>query len=135
MDREAVIPVPRERTSAFVLKMADAVGAHASAAEAFAPAVTQDGTTVIPVALSMWGFGAGRGKKAQANAPVESGLGGGGGAIVRPVGYLVLRDGTVAYRPITSLPTLLAAGLAGAALAALVLRRRHVHGGRPAYEW
>ena len=135
MDSQTLTPVPRERTSAFVLKMADAVGARASAGEAFAPPVTQNGTTVIPVALSMWGYGAGRGKKTPADAPAESGLGGGGGAVVRPMGYLVMHNGDVSYRPITSVPALLMAGLAGAALAALVLRRRHSPGSRPAYEW
>lgn len=135
MESQAVTAGPRERTTAFVLRMADAVGANAAASAAFAPAVSQDGTTVVPVALSLWGFGAGKGDRApQGTTPAESGLGGGGGAVVRPVGYLVMRDGHVAYRPITSLPALVLAGLAGALLASLALRRRGTLA-RPAYEW
>lgn len=136
MNREAIIPLPRERTTAFVLRMADAVGARAAASAAFGPPVAQNGTTVIPVATSIWGFGAGRGEKKAAEAPPQSGLGGGGGGIVRPAGYLVVRDGKVSYTPMTSLPALLFAGLVGAALASWAARRRQARrGGRPAYEW
>ena len=136
MNREAIIPLPRERTTAFVLRMANAVGAQANASAAFGPPVSQNGTTMIPVATSIWGFGAGRGEKKVPDAPAESGLGGGGGGVVRPAGYLVVQNGKVTYTPMTSLPALLFAGLVGAALASWAARRRHRAGsGRPAYEW
>ncbi len=123
MNEQVDVSVPRDRAGEFVVRMAEAIGGRAGAAAVFAPPVTQDGATVIPVAQALWGFGGGTGTKTGEGAPAESGTGGGGGAIVRPLGYIVLRDGKVSYRRITALPALLLAALAGAGLAMLLRRR------------
>ncbi|MGD8486166.1 MAG: hypothetical protein PVH07_05950, partial [Chloroflexota bacterium] len=63
--------------------LAERLGASAGASAVFGDPVERDGVTVIPVAQSMVGTGAGGG--GQAEGP-DSGLGAGGGALTRPVG-------------------------------------------------
>jgi uncharacterized spore protein YtfJ len=122
VDEQAEVRVPRDRPGEFMVRMAEAIGARADASTVFSQPISQDGTTVIPVARVRWGFGGGTGARKGERASVETGLGGGGGAIVSPVGYLVLRNGRVRYRRITSLPALLGTALAGFAVAVLLRR-------------
>jgi uncharacterized spore protein YtfJ len=123
MADQTTTSISPESTGSFVGRMAEAVGARANASTVFGPSVTQDGTTVIPVALAVWAFGGGTGMKNGGKAATEAGAGGGGGARVRPVGYIILRGGRVRYRPIMAFPPLLLAALVGAGVAVLVRRR------------
>jgi uncharacterized spore protein YtfJ len=123
MNEQVEVPVPRDRAGEFVVRMAEAIGGRAGAATVFAPPVGQNGTTVIPVAQAVWGFGGGTGRKKGENAAAEPDVGGGGGAIVRPVGYIVITSGRVSYGRITAIPALLLAALTGAAVAAVLCRR------------
>jgi uncharacterized spore protein YtfJ len=122
MNEKVDLPVPVDRAGEFIVRMAEAIGGRAGAATVFSQPVSQNGTTVIPVARAGWGFGGGQVDKQAGNAPSETGGGGGGGALVRPVGYIVIRNGRVRYRRITSMPTLLLAALAGAVFGYLLRR-------------
>lgn len=108
--------------------LADHVAASAGARAAFGDAIhTADGTTIIPVASARWGFGAGAGRhRGLARVERGSGFGGGGGALVRPIGYLVARDGTVTFRRLHDLEALVRAigSALAATLVALALARR-----------
>jgi uncharacterized spore protein YtfJ len=123
MNEPIDVSLPRDRAGEFVVRLAEAIGARADASGVFAPPVTQNGTTVIPVARALWGLGGGSGTKQAENARPESG--GGGGVPVRPAGYIVLRRGRAKYRRINAVPALLLAALAGAGLALALLRLDH----------
>ena len=74
-------------------RLAERIGAHAGASAAFGEPVERDGVTVIPVAQSVLGSGAGGG--GQLDGP-DSGLGAGAGAVTRPLGYIeITGDGAV----------------------------------------
>ncbi len=60
------------------------LGMNAGVRAAFGEAVEKDGRTVIPVAQSIIGTGAGSGRSDEAG----SGEGAGGGALSRPIGYI-----------------------------------------------
>lgn len=65
-------------------KLADRIGAHSGVAAVYGDPVEKDAVTVVPVAQSMWGSGAGSGE-----SPDEGGgSGGGGGAMSRALGYI-----------------------------------------------
>jgi uncharacterized spore protein YtfJ len=65
--------------------LASKIGAQADARAVFAPPVTRDGVTVIPVARVFAGFGAATGADAESGAPA----GGGGGAFgATPLGFI-----------------------------------------------
>ncbi|MFE9320823.1 GerW family sporulation protein [Nocardia sp. NPDC052278] len=68
----------------------DSLGERARAAAVFGEPVTAGGITVIPVAQARFGFG-----RTGSSDGAE-----GGGADVRPLGYIEIRDGTARYRPI-----------------------------------
>lgn len=81
-----------------------------------------DGTTIIPVALTSYGFGAGEGG-AEGGVGEGEGSGGGGGGFSAPLGAYITRDGVTRFEPNTI--ALLAVGIpficvAGRALARLV---------------
>jgi uncharacterized spore protein YtfJ len=76
-------------------KLAQRLSGSASAATIFGAPVERGDLTVIPVAKAAYGFGGGRGKRSG-----EEGAGGGGGVRVAPVGFIEIRPGAVAYRPI-----------------------------------
>jgi uncharacterized spore protein YtfJ len=121
MNEEVDVTV-RDRSGEFLVRLAEAIGGHAGVASVFAPPVSQNGTTVVAVGQVVWGFGGGYGTKKADAAPADTGRGGGGGAVVRPVGFIVLRNGTVKYRRITAIPSLLLAALAGAGVVMLLRR-------------
>ena len=84
-------------------RLASHIGGRADARAIFAPPVTKDGVTVIPVARVFGGFGFGAGAgAAPAPAPdaegdqlsAGQGMGGGGGFSASPVGFIEIdRDG------------------------------------------
>lgn len=94
-------------------RLADRLGVAAKAATVFGEAVERDGVTVIPVAKARWGLGAGGGHH---RPGTREGIGGGGGVIVAPVGYIEIKDGASRFRQIWD--PVSAAGAAGVALAA-----------------
>lgn len=94
------------------------VGVRASYGEP----VEVDGTTIIPVACTSYGFGAGEGGGGLEDAQGE-GSGGGGGGMSVPVGAYVTRDGDTRFEP--NIIALLAVGVpfvcvAGRALARII---------------
>ena len=96
----------------FVERLAERLGVSAKAATVYADPVERNGVTVIPVAKVRYGFGGGRGSRAQ-----EEGTGGGGGVQVSPIGYIELRDGGSEFKPISDptsrVPVIIAGGLMG----------------------
>lgn len=96
-------------------RLADRLGVAAKAATVFGEAVERDGVTVIPVAKARWGLGAGGGHQ---RPGTREGIGGGGGVIVAPVGYIEIKDGASRFRQIWDPAA--AAGLALAAGALLL---------------
>ncbi|WP_405162939.1 hypothetical protein OG203_42870 [Nocardia sp. NBC_01499] len=74
---------PADSTAA----MMDLIGGKPGASTVFGEPVTVDGITVIPVARAGIAFGGADG-------------GVGGGADIRPLGYLEIRDGVARYHPI-----------------------------------
>jgi uncharacterized spore protein YtfJ len=77
--------------------LADRLGAVSGASAVFGDPVERDGRTVIPVAQAMVGSGAGGG--GAATGP-DSGLGAGGGAMTRPLGYIEISAGGAAFVPL-----------------------------------
>ncbi|MGQ4383534.1 spore germination protein GerW family protein [Streptomyces sp. SAS_270] len=77
--------------------------------------------TVIPVASVGFGFGGGAGREV-ATARTAEGGGGGGGVEARPLGFIEIKNGTAAYKPIRDpwADVVLAALLAGTAAPKLV---------------
>jgi uncharacterized spore protein YtfJ len=106
----------------FLSSMADRFGTNARAEAVYAPAVTQDGITVIPVAKVRWGFGGGNGVRSGSEAEDGSGGGGGGGMIVKPIGYLELKKGRSKFRPIRDPSSTAGAVLAAGIAATLILK-------------
>jgi uncharacterized spore protein YtfJ len=102
-----------------VERLAERVGAQAGVQAVFGEPIRQGDTVVIPVARVRWGFGGGGGSSAAEQA---SGTGGGGGAASDPAGYIVIRDDSAAYQPISRPWSRPGAILAGAVAAAIVLR-------------
>lgn len=94
------------------------VGVHS----AYGDPIEVDGTTIIPVACTSYGFGAGEGGGGVEDAQGE-GSGGGGGGMAVPVGAYVSRDGVTRFEP--NLIALLVVGVpfvfvAGRALARVI---------------
>ncbi|WP_449280610.1 spore germination protein GerW family protein [Leucobacter sp.] len=94
------------------------VGVHS----AYGDPIEVDGTTIIPVACTSYGFGAGEGGGGLEDAQGE-GSGGGGGGMAVPVGAYVSRDGVTRFEP--NLIALLVVGVpfvfvAGRALARVI---------------
>ncbi|MEU7115405.1 spore germination protein GerW family protein [Streptomyces sp. NPDC046182] len=114
------------RASADLLEhLADKLGARASVRAVYGEPVTSGNITVIPVAEIAYGFGGGVGRDTTAAKNGEGG-GGGGGAAARPRGFIVIKDGTVVYKPVrdpwVSIVVPLAACAAGMAAARLARR-------------
>lgn len=89
------------------------VGVHA----AYGEPVDLDGTTIVPVAITAYGFGGGEG------GMESEGEGSGGGGFACPTGAYVTRDGYTRFEPNTI--ALLAVGIpfiwvAGRSLARLI---------------
>jgi uncharacterized spore protein YtfJ len=72
-----------------------------SVCSVFGPAIEREGVTVIPVAKARWGMGGGSGpqKREGATTP-QMGIGAGGGAIVKPMGFIEVTEGRTRFRPI-----------------------------------
>ncbi|WP_445402573.1 spore germination protein GerW family protein [Streptomyces sp. LE64] len=116
-------PVPRNDPFADLTdRLNGRLGSRPPVSAVFGEPVTCDGITVIPVADVGFGFFGGTGPQADGADP--AGLGAGGGARAR--GYIEIKDGTAAYKPVrapwTDLAVPLAALLAGAVLPPLVRR-------------
>ncbi|GGZ50701.1 hypothetical protein GCM10010387_51240 [Streptomyces inusitatus] len=132
-------PTPPARTTAphtsagQLDRLADEISGRASVTIVYGEPVTTGGVTVIPVAEIGFGFGYGGGSGHTAGAArTGEGGGGGGGVRARPCGFIEIKNGTAAYRPIRS-PWLkvvvpVAALLAGAAVPGIV---RRLTGRRP----
>jgi uncharacterized spore protein YtfJ len=107
----------KKRKPSFVERVAEKLGAHASAKSVYAEPVEHDGVTVIPVAKVRWGFGGGSGRKSG-----KRGKGGGGGLRATALGYIEIKDGKSEFKPIRD-PVGTAAIIAAGGLAGwLVLR-------------
>ena len=129
--REAEQAVADERLG----KLAERLGASASARAVFGDPVERDGVTVIPVARVRYGFGGGsgrggargRGRKGGGSGEGEEeqyGSGAGGGVQAGPIGYIELHDGQARFTRIANparLLALLTAPFAALALSAGVL--------------
>ena len=100
-------------------RLAEKLGVAASSTTIFGEAVERDGVTVIPVAKARWGLGGGGGHR---RTGANEGMGGVGGVIVNPVGYIEIRAGESRFRPIWD-PATTVLGAAAGALTLFVLRR------------
>jgi uncharacterized spore protein YtfJ len=83
-------------SSTLVERLAQQLGASASAQTIYGTPVERDGITVIPVARAIYGFGGGGGSKGNEG----EGSGGGAGVALSPIGYIELTDGKSRFRPI-----------------------------------
>lgn len=88
---------------------------------AYGEPIEADGTVIVPVAYTCYGFGGGEGSGTE-GAEVQ-GEGGGGGGLSVPVGAYVTRDGYTRFEP--NIVALLAVGVpfvcvAGRALARVI---------------
>ena len=102
-------------------RVGQTVGNGAQASAVFGEPVEREGLTVIPVARARFGFGGGSGSGAAAGKE-GSGRGGGGGGIVSPVGFIEVRDGSAAFKRITT-PADWLALVATASVALLTVKR------------
>ena len=125
---------------AFIVQIAERLGAKANVKAVFGEPIERDGFTIIPVAKVRWGFGGGAGRGPVAVGPGQAGVedtlewndgvqstsgagaGGGGGMTADPVGYLEIGPDGAVFKPIV--PAMPSPGflLAAGATAALVLR-------------
>lgn len=93
-----MVPGPEKEEEDGLTHLAEVVGRTARARAVFGEPVERDGVAVIPVAKARWGFGGGSGESPSG----EGGGGGGGGVMLKPVGYIEVRDGKARFRPIMS---------------------------------
>lgn len=87
-------------------RLAERVGARASASIVYGEPVERAGVTVIPVAKVRWGFGGGSGRNT-AGGEARDGSGGGGGMTASPFGFIEIRDGHTAFKRIDDPATVL----------------------------
>jgi uncharacterized spore protein YtfJ len=72
-----------------------------SVCSVFGPAVERGGVTVIPVAKARWGMGGSSARqKRDGEVTPQMGVGAGGGAIVKPMGFIEVTEGRSRFRPI-----------------------------------
>ena len=102
-------------------RVGQAVGRGAHVSAVFGEPVEREGLTVIPVARSRFGFGGGGGSGSR-EGNEGSGGGGGGGVSVRPIGYIEVRDGSAAFKRISTTTDLLALA-AATSIVALTVKR------------
>lgn len=110
-----------ENNISFIERLGNLVACSANSKTVFGEPITQDNTTIIPVAKVRYGFGGGYGKK-QGDAV---GKGGGGGMQAQSVGYIELHNNEVSYTAIRqplSIPSLMIATGIGSFLLAKALR-------------
>ena len=112
----------------FLDNLAERIGGRASVKAVFGEPIERGDLTIVPVARVRWGFGGGSGFSEGEDK--ASGSGGGGGVAADAIGYIEIRSGEAAFRPIVppypNPAFLLAAGLTAAmvigALARLLRR-------------
>jgi uncharacterized spore protein YtfJ len=120
---EAVEDVELPESGGFLEKLAEKLGGAAQASRIFGEPVERDGVTVIPVATARLGFGGGGRKRGLAGR--HEGIGGGGGMVIQPTGYIEIKGSETRYRPIVDPRVVIGAGLAaGFLLIGLVKRLR-----------
>lgn len=85
------------RVPSLLAGLAERLGASAGAKAVFGEPVTEGGRTVIPVARSVVGAGAGGGEPADGG---DAGVGGGGGAMTQPLGFIELTSDEAAFVPL-----------------------------------
>lgn len=92
-------------------RLASHIGGRADARAIFAPPVTKDGVTIIPVGRVFGGFGFGAGTGAALNDPnaaeatsAGQGMGGGGGFGATPVGFIEIDRNGARFRRIDNTP-------------------------------
>jgi uncharacterized spore protein YtfJ len=103
-------------------RLAEKLGITARASTIFGEPVERDGMTVIPVAKASWGLGGGSGKHGIAGR--GEGVGGGGGVIVQPVGFIEMSNGESRFRSIVTPRTWLGVVALGSLLLLALTRRR-----------
>ena len=112
----------------FLDRLADELAG--SVCSVFGSPVERDGVTVIPVAKARWGMGGGSGaQRAAQEAGSEAGVKAGGGAMVKPIGFIELANGKTKFRPIrdpdgTTLAMIATGFLGLSAVRALAMPRR-----------
>lgn len=79
-------------------RLAEKLGVTARASTIYGDPVERDGMTVIPVAKARWGLGGGSGPQGLRGRSL--GMGGGGGVVVEPVGYIEMKNGESRFRTI-----------------------------------
>jgi uncharacterized spore protein YtfJ len=100
----------------FLDRLADELAGTVNVNAVFGTAVERDGVTVIPVARARWGMGGGVAPQStrESARDAERRLGGGGGAIVKPIGFIVLTEGRAKFRSMrTPIGTAFVAAAAG----------------------
>jgi uncharacterized spore protein YtfJ len=106
----------KEGSGSLPERLAEAFKTSADAKMIYGEPIEHDGVTIIPVAKLRYGFGGGGGKH-----DGEEGGGGGGGMIVRPAGYIELKNGSSRFQairdPAAFVPLVIAGGLTGLLLA------------------
>jgi uncharacterized spore protein YtfJ len=120
-ETEPVEDVDLPSPEGFFEKLAEKLGAAARAAHVFGEPVERDGVTVIPVATARWGLGGGGGKHGFAGR--HEGMGGGGGVVVQPAGYIEIKGSETRYRPIVDPKLAIGAALAGGFLLLGLVKR------------
>jgi len=82
--------------AAVIDRLADRIGAHSGSRAVFGDPIEKGDRTVIPVAQSLWGSGAGTGDSVEDG----SGAGGGGGAMSKPLGYIEITPNQARFVPL-----------------------------------
>ena len=104
----------KEERNSLPERLAEAFTASADAKMIYGEPIERDGVTIIPVAKLRYGFGGGGGRH-------DGEEGGGGGMVVRPAGYIELKNGSSRFQairePITFVPLVIAGGVTGLLLA------------------
>lgn len=103
-------------------QLADTVS-KSGVSTAYGDPVDLGGTTIVPVAVVGYGFGAGEAGGSSDETIVGEGSGGGGGSLSAPIGAYITRDGHTRFEP--NIISLLVVGVpfvwvAGRALARIV---------------
>jgi uncharacterized spore protein YtfJ len=109
----------RKRAEELLTTLAERVGAQLGASTVYGEPVERDGVTVIPVAVTRFGIGAGGGSDPSKG---QEGEGGGAGGTSSPAGYIELKDGKSRFVPIVH-PARMLALIACAVLAGLAIVR------------
>lgn len=76
------------------------MGITANAKYIYAEPIERDGVTIVPVAKAIYGLGGGGKKDGEEGS-------GGGGVVLKPVGYIEIKNGETRFRPIRDWLTIL----------------------------